>query len=158
MKTTHYIALAAVGSLLTLGACEQEYDSATGVNDTTNPPITDTTSPTSGTRPGGVTDPATAPDNTANNRGDGSDQSRTPIDQSEASEDVKITAEIRRAVLDIDGLSTSAQNCKIITDRAGVVTLRGVVASQAEKDRIAAIATATPGVTRVDNQLEVNPR
>jgi osmotically-inducible protein OsmY len=52
-------------------------------------------------------------------------------------------------------MSMNAQNCKIITDKSGVVTLRGVVDSQAEKDAIQAKAQAVAGVTRVDNQLEV---
>jgi len=52
-------------------------------------------------------------------------------------------------------MSTNAQNCKIITDKAGIVTLRGPVNSQAEKDAIAAKAQAIAGVTKVVNELEV---
>jgi hyperosmotically inducible protein len=51
-------------------------------------------------------------------------------------------------------MSINAQNCKIITQK-GAVTLRGPVASQAEKDAIAAKAKAVPGVTSVTNELEV---
>jgi len=77
------------------------------------------------------------------------------MDQSQASGDVKITAEIRRAIMDDETMSANAQNCKVITDKSGVVTLRGVVNSQAEKDSIEAKAKSVAGVTRVDNQLEV---
>lgn len=98
-----------------------------------------------------------APDNTATNRGDGSVTTKTPMDQSESSADIKVTADIRRAIMDDENMSINAQNCKIITDKAGVVTLRGVVNSQAEKDSIEAKAKAVAGVARVDNQLEVKP-
>jgi osmotically-inducible protein OsmY len=96
-----------------------------------------------------------APDNTARNEVDRSGDTKTPMDQSESSAAIRITADIRRAIMDDSSMSTGAQNCKIITDDAGVVTLRGVVTSQAEKDSIAAKATGVVGVKQVDNQLEV---
>ena len=97
----------------------------------------------------------TAADNTARNKRDADmDNTKTPIDQSESAEDIRITAEIRRALMDDKQLSTNAHNCKVITDK-GVVTLRGPVDSQAEKDSIEAKAKAVAGVVRVDNQLEV---
>ena len=68
--------------------------------------------------------------------------------------DIEISASIRRAIMDQAGMSTNAQNCKIITE-AGVVTLRGVVDSQGEKDAIASIAHTTPGVLRVVDELQV---
>lgn len=80
---------------------------------------------------------------------------KTPMDQSESSAAIAITAAIRRAIMDDKTMSMDAQNCKIITDAAGVVTLRGKVQSQAEKDLIEAKVKAVPGVTRIDNQLEV---
>ena len=52
-------------------------------------------------------------------------------------------------------MSMNAQNCKIITDKSGIVTLRGPVASQAEKDAIEAKAKTIAGVTSVVNELEV---
>jgi hyperosmotically inducible protein len=95
------------------------------------------------------------PDNTARNQGDGSAANKTPFDQSESNEDIQVTAEIRRAILDNSVLSVNAQNCKIMTDKSGVVTLRGVVLSQAEKEAIETTARSVRGVTRVDNQLEI---
>jgi len=82
---------------------------------------------------------------------------KTPMDQSESPAQIAITAEIRKAIIAESGMSINAQNCKIITDKAGVVTLRGMVNSQAERDAVEAKAKAVSGVTRVDNQLEIKP-
>jgi osmotically-inducible protein OsmY len=101
------------------------------------------------------TPPAPAPDNSAANKGDGASAAKTPMDQSQSSADIKVTADIRRAILDDKAMSTNAQNCKIITEKSGMVTLRGVVNSQAEKDSIESKAKAVAGVVKVDNQLEV---
>lgn len=96
-----------------------------------------------------------APDNTANNKGDGGAAAKTPLNQSEASADVAITAAIRRAVMDDKTMSMNAQNCKIITQAGGIVTLRGVVDSAAERDAVGTKAKTVAGVVRVDNQLEI---
>lgn len=94
----------------------------------------------------------TEPDNSANNKGDTA--AKTPLDQAENSADIRITADIRKAVLDDKSMSVNAQNVKIMTER-GVVTLRGVVDSVAERAAIESKALAVAGVTRVDNQMEV---
>jgi hyperosmotically inducible protein len=100
---------------------------------------------------------STAPDNTARNKVDRDSTMKTPMDQSEVTSDVKITADIRRAIMDDKSMSTNAQNVKIVT-QTGAVTLRGVVDTQAEKEAIEAKARGVAGVTSVDNQLEVkNP-
>lgn len=100
---------------------------------------------------------ATEPDNTGRNVRDRDDAAVTPGDQGSSDTDLKITQEIRRALTDSDELSTNAKNVKIITlDR--VVTLRGPVESQAERDAIAKVAQATSGVQSVDNQLEVTTK
>ena len=96
-------------------------------------------------------------DNTANNARERAAGEKTPMDQSNTFDDIKIVAEIRKAVMDDKDMSMNAKNCKIITDKSGVVTLKGVVASQAEKDAIEAKAKAVAGVTSVDNQLDVKP-
>lgn len=106
------------------------------------------TSPSSSARP--TTPPL--PDNTATNKDH--DATKSPLDQGQNTADVKITADIRRAIMDDKAMSTNAQNCKVITEK-GMVTLRGVVDSQSEKDSVEAKAKAVAGVTRVDNQLEV---
>jgi len=91
-------------------------------------------------------------DNTANNAKAAGQ--KTPMDQGNSADDTKITAEIRKAIMDDKDMSMNGKNCKVITDK-GVVTLEGVVASQAEKDAIGAKAKAVAGVTNVDNKLEI---
>ncbi|MDB5213010.1 MAG: hypothetical protein JWO86_937 [Myxococcaceae bacterium] len=77
----------------------------------------------------------------------------TPMDQGGGG-DRDITAAIRRSVVADKGLSFTAKNVKIITV-GGKVTLRGPVKSDEEKSAIEAKAKAAPGVSSVDNQLEV---
>jgi hyperosmotically inducible periplasmic protein len=77
----------------------------------------------------------------------------TPTDQG-GGKDRDITAAIRRAVVGDKALSFNAKNVKIITE-GGKVTLRGPVKSDEEKASIEAKAKSTPGVSVVDNQLEV---
>jgi hyperosmotically inducible periplasmic protein len=124
------LAIAAAMAILTMAACERR-DSR-------------------GTNGAGPT-PA---DNTARNKADRDGATKTPTDQSQSAADIRISADIRRAIMDDKSLSVNAQNCKIVTE-GGVVTLRGVAQSQAEKDAIGAKAGAVAGVTRVDNQIEV---
>lgn len=135
MTIKRYTLIAGLFALIPLAACEEGNDTRV------TPPTTNN---------------STDADNTANNEGDGSQSKRTPVDQSESGDSIRITAEIRRAIMNDDSMSMNAQNCKVITDSAGVVTLRGVVNSQAEKDSVDAKARSVAGVTRVDNQLEVN--
>ncbi|HYD49918.1 MAG TPA: BON domain-containing protein [Terriglobales bacterium] len=93
-------------------------------------------------------------DNTARNTRDRDDDKKLPVDQSNDPQDLEITRQIRKAVVAKDGLSINAQNVKIITADA-VVTLRGPVKSEQERQTIAEIATNVAGVKRVNNQLEI---
>lgn len=95
-----------------------------------------------------------AADNTRKNQRDRSGETLTSGDQSNSSEDVKITAAIRRAVVKDHSLSATAKNVKIITAN-GAVTLRGPVKNDAEKARIAELAQSAAGNEKIDNQLEV---
>ena len=95
-----------------------------------------------------------AADNTKKNQRDRSGETKTSGDQSNSSEDVKITAAIRRAVVRDHSLSITAKNVKIITSN-GMVTLRGPVKSDAEKAKIVELARSTAGNAKIDNQLEV---
>jgi len=97
---------------------------------------------------------ATDADNTARNQRDRDASTQTSGDQAENPADREISANIRRAVVADDSLSTNAHNVKIITSN-GMVTLRGPVKSAQEKAAIEAKAKQVSGVTRVDNQLEV---
>ena len=95
-----------------------------------------------------------AADNTGKNERDRADDAKTSGDQSNSPEDIKITADIRRAVVAEDSLTMTATNIKIIT-ADGVVTLRGPVNTAAEKSKIAEIAGKHAGGAKVVNQLEV---
>ena len=97
---------------------------------------------------------ANAPDNTARNERDKNEATKTPGDQSENANDLEISANVRKAIVADDSLSTNAHNVKIITS-GGVVTLRGPVNSTQEKTIIEMKAKQVAGVTRVESQLEV---
>jgi len=151
--------------------------SATPANPNLTPPITQPGPLTPGTgatgtglersttttAPGATADttppPGTQPDNTAINRRDAADlnKAKTPIDQDENQADVKITADIRKRVLDQADFSVNARNAKIITS-GGMVTLRGPVNSKTEADTIERIAREVAGEGKVDNQLEIKPQ
>jgi hyperosmotically inducible periplasmic protein len=95
-----------------------------------------------------------APDNTAQNVRDKGGDTMTSTSQSESKSDIKMTADIRRAIVKDHRLSTNAKNIKIITDN-GRVTLRGPVNTSEEKTMIAAKARAIAGAGNVDDQLDV---
>ena len=95
-----------------------------------------------------------AADNTKKNQRDRSGETKTSGDQSNSSEDVKITAAIRRAVVRDHSLSMTANNVKIITAN-GMVTLRGPVKSDAEKAKTVELARSAAGNAKINNQLEV---
>lgn len=95
-----------------------------------------------------------AADNSAMNQRDRGHQTLTPIDQSNKPADIKMTREIRRAIVKDNQLSTVARNIKIITVD-GAVTLRGPVKTEQEKAAIAAKAAQLAGDTNVHNELEV---
>lgn len=93
-------------------------------------------------------------DNSGKNVRDRQAAAVTSGDQSNSASDVKITQEIRKAVVADKDLSTNAHNVKIITAN-GVVTLRGPVKNAEEKASIGTMAKKAAGVTRVDNQIEI---
>jgi hypothetical protein len=79
----------------------------------------------------------------------------TPMDQGGSAAERNITAAIRKGVVGDKSLSFTAKNVKIITTGTKV-TLRGPVKTDEERSAIEIRARQTPGVTEVDNQLEVN--
>ena len=92
-------------------------------------------------------------DNTGKNTRDRDDQSQTATDQSNDPADIKITADIRKMVVNDGSLSTMAKNVKIITTD-GVVTLRGPVETQKEKAAIESHAKHA-GAKKITNELEI---
>jgi hyperosmotically inducible periplasmic protein len=95
-----------------------------------------------------------AADNSGRNVRDRPGETKTSFDQSNTKEDTQVVASIRRAVMKDDSLSMTAKNIKIITEN-GMVTLRGPVKSEAEKNKIEQLAKSAAGQMKVDNQLEV---
>jgi hyperosmotically inducible periplasmic protein len=93
-------------------------------------------------------------DNTAHNERDEDGDKLTPFDQSNDPEDIEITRFIREELVEDEAFGTNAQNIKVITVD-GRVTLRGVVESDEEHQRIVAIATEAAGADHVVDELEV---
>lgn len=91
--------------------------------------------------------------NTGINKRDRDDKTLTPMDQMNNPSDLKITQEIRQALIK-GGFSMAAKNIKVIT-RNGVVTLRGPVETTAEVGKIGVLVKAMPGIKSIDNQLQV---
>jgi hyperosmotically inducible periplasmic protein len=94
------------------------------------------------------------PDNTATNERDRSGETQTSGDQSNSSADLKITQDIRRALMKDRELSTTAKNIKVVTAN-GQVTLRGPVKSAQEKAKVDQIARSAAGGAQIEDQLEV---
>lgn len=99
-----------------------------------------------------------AADNTATNKRDRADRAVTADQQKNDKSDVELAAEIRRAIIDDKSLSINAHNVKIIVVD-GKVTLKGPVASQAEKVTVEKLAGqhAGQGKGRVTSEIEVAP-
>ncbi len=92
-----------------------------------------------------------APDNSAQNEKD-MKNTVTPLDQGNSEGDLKLTKDIRSAVVDSE-LSFNAKNIKIVTN-GGKVTLRGVVESAAEHQAILKIVHAHADASKVTDQLK----
>jgi len=115
----------------------------------TTPDRTPGTLPPSGTVPSS-TDPAMQPGGTS------PAPVGTPSQPANTAQDQRITEEIRAMIRQDSSMSATAQGIEVVA-RSGVVTLRGNVADQAEKDTIEARVKGVSGVTTVINGLEINP-
>lgn len=93
-------------------------------------------------------------DNTKINERDRTPGELTADNQGQSSSDLKMTQDIRKAVLDDKSLSMNAHNVKIIT-QDGHVTLKGPVASEQEKNTISEIASRVAGPDKIHNELDV---
>jgi hyperosmotically inducible protein len=123
-------------------AAEQPTVSTTGTNTV---PVTQ----------GHITDqPSSNADNTDINKRDKAGNTKTPEKQSNRTQDRRLLAAVRRAVVDEKSLSTTAHNAKILV-QGGQVTLRGPVASEEEKAKVERLAQGVKGVTTVDNRLDI---
>ncbi|MFA7336917.1 MAG: BON domain-containing protein [Candidatus Obscuribacterales bacterium] len=95
-----------------------------------------------------------APNNSSKNARDEKLGKATAQNQSGQKKDVDITRELRKAIMATKGMSIDGQNVKIVT-RKGVVTLRGPVSSESEKNLIGDLAKNCPSVVSFTNQLEI---
>jgi len=98
-----------------------------------------------------------APDNTKVNERDRSPAEATADQQKENRSDLDITQQIRKSIMKDKSLSTYAHNVKVITQN-GMVTLKGPVRSEDEKQAIAAKAEEVAGAGKVANQLDVKSK
>ncbi len=99
----------------------------------------------------------TQPDNTRVNQRDRSSAEPTADQQKMNSSDQKLTASIRKSILDDKSLSTYAHNIKIISQN-GAVTLKGPVRSEEERKAIVSKATEVAGgAGKINDELSVKP-
>ncbi len=94
-------------------------------------------------------------DNSGNNTTDTQAKAVTPLSQSNADADIRVTRSIRRALVKDSSLSVYAHNIKIITTRDHVVYLRGAVSSSDDLGKIVALAGQNSQGYPVKNQLSV---
>jgi hyperosmotically inducible periplasmic protein len=96
---------------------------------------------------------AQAPDNTANNK----EHNVTADQQSNSASDRATAQKIRKSIVADKALSVNAHNIKIICSD-GMVTLKGPVDSENEKQEVFSKAAAVVDQTKIDNQMTVkNP-
>lgn len=98
-----------------------------------------------------------APNNSSKNARDEKLGKATAQNQSPQKKDVEITRELRKAIMATSGMSVDGQNVKIIT-RKGIVTLRGPVSSESEKNVIGDLVKNCSSVVSFTNQLEIKGR
>jgi hyperosmotically inducible protein len=98
--------------------------------------------------------PQPVPDNTKVNQRDKDKTEPTADQQKDNRSDRDITQQIRKSVMKDKSLSTYAHNVKIIAQN-GMVTLKGPVTSDDEKNAIEMKAAAVVGQDKVTNELEV---
>jgi osmotically-inducible protein OsmY len=109
---------------------------------------------TSATSPTAHSEAPPQADNTAVNQRDRDHNAVTPLSQGNSQKDLNMTAEIRKRILRNTEMSADGQNVKIITLN-GKVTLRGPVASEAERKIIEQIAHDVAGPDMAVSELEV---
>jgi len=100
---------------------------------------------------------APAPDNTKVNQRDQNREEPTADQQKDDRSDRDITQQIRQAIMKDKSLSTYAHNVKIIAEN-GMVTLKGPVRTEEEKNGIEAKAAEVVGKDKVTSELEVKPK
>jgi len=93
-------------------------------------------------------------DNTRKNVGDGLKSAVVPEKQPNTKEELSKVIALRQTLMQDKGLSVNAKNIKIVANKDRL-TLRGVVDSNSEKERIDTLARTCAGDSILDNQLQV---
>jgi hyperosmotically inducible periplasmic protein len=96
-------------------------------------------------------------DNTGRNVRERDTTELTPKDQSNNEFDLQITKDVRQKLMADSDLSMNAKNVKVIT-QDGIVTLKGAVKNDAERQSIVDKAKSIATVKRVDDQLDVETK
>ena len=99
-------------------------------------------------------DKATEPDNTKANQADPAQNAPTADQQKNKKADVETTRQIRKALTSDKSLSSYAHNVKVISQN-GMVTLRGPVKSEVEKQTVEAKAAEVAGAGNVKSELTI---
>lgn len=98
-----------------------------------------------------------SPDNTKTNQRDRSKDEPTADQQKENDTDRELARKVRKSVVSDKSLSTYAHNIKIVAQN-GMVTLRGPVRSEEEKQAVEEkAAEAAGGSDHVKSEIEVKP-
>jgi hyperosmotically inducible periplasmic protein len=96
-------------------------------------------------------------DNTKINQRDRNQSDPTADQQKENPNDRQLAQQIRRALVKDKSLSTNAHNVKIIAQN-GMVTLKGPVNSDSEKQAIEAKAAQIAGADKVSSDIQVRSK
>src|SRR6266567_5090337 len=91
------------------------------------------------------------PDNTKVNQRDRDSSQATADQQKDNRSDRDITQQIRQAIMNDKSLSSYAHNVKVVSEN-GMVTLKGPVRSEDEKQSLAAKAAEVVGADKVTNE------
>lgn len=94
------------------------------------------------------------PDNTSMNKQNNQQAAVTADQQKETAADRELAKKIRKSITSDRSLSTYGHNVKVIV-RDGVVTLKGPVQSEDEKNNIGSKAADVAGAEKVQNELTV---
>jgi hyperosmotically inducible protein len=98
-----------------------------------------------------------AADNTKVNQQDRNQTEPTADRQKENSTDRQLTQQIRRALVKDKSLSSNAHNVKVIAQN-GVVTLKGPVNSESEKQTVETTAAQIAGSDKVTSEIQVRSK
>jgi len=101
--------------------------------------------------------PPAAADNTKINRRDKNQSEATADSQKQTPTDRHLSQQIRRALVKDKSLSTNAHNVKVIA-QDGMVTLKGPVDSDSEKQTVESTASQIAGSDKVTSEIQVTSK